>query len=253
MTKSAERQPELHQLLPVESNLQGLSKQIIAEAAETLRKKERFMGSVKRLEMFDANRSGEEITEVQDITTTVADKLAYVQEAVIRYYDAYVQKEATNQNATADLVIDDKVICKDVPATALLGLETRLKEIRNLYNEIPTLPPGIEWKETDRSGVYKQGKEEVRMKTEKTIQYKEVSKATDKFPAQVEKWTADVPVGRYISTTECSMLPVSEKSRLLGRIDRLIQAVMEARMRANSTPIVQTTIGKGIFDYINNG
>lgn len=242
---------QLHQLLPVESNLQGIVKKVIDEAIKTFGKKEHFLGFVKKLHMFDEARKEEETVEVKEVSTTVQEKLDYVLEAIIRYYDAYVQKERTNQDAKADLVVDGKTLASGVPATALLGLETKLKELRTLYSEIPTLLPGIKWVETDRSGIYENANEEARMKTEKSIQFKEVSKATDKFPAQVEKWTTDIPVGKYIQRDQSGLISTAKKSELLGRIDKLIQAVMEARMRANSTPIVDVHIGKAIIDYIN--
>lgn len=251
MAKDKERKAELHQLLPVETNLQGLSKKVMEEAVGTFGKRERFTGIVKTLKMFDDARKGEEATEVQDITTTVDEKLAYVEEAVARYWDAFLQKESTNQEASADLIVEGKVLASNVPATALLGFETKLKELRAMYEAIPTLAPGIKWESTDVPGVFSNPHEEERMKTEKTIQFKEVSKATDKHPAQVEKWTADVPVGKYVTTTTSSAMPVSRKSELLARIDKLIQAVMAARMAANSTEIVNVAIGSALIDFIH--
>lgn len=251
MSKEKERKAELHQLLLVETNLQGLAKKVMEEAVGTFGKRERFTGTVKTLKMFDESRKGEEATEVQDVTTTVEDKLGYVEEALERYWDAFLQKESTNQAASADLIVDGKVLASAVPATALLGFETKLKELRAMYEAIPTLAPGIKWETTDIAGVFANPHAEDRMKTEKTIQFKEVSKATDKHPAQVEKWTADVPVGKYTTTTTSSAMSVARKSELLGRIDKLIQAVMAARMSANSTEIVNVTIGSALINFIH--
>ena len=248
---SEKRKAELHQLLPVEASLQGLAKNIITEAVSTFGKRERFTGGTKRLTMFDESRKAEEVIEVLDITTTVADKLEYVEDQVVRYWDAFVQKERTNQDARADIIVDDVVIANDVPATALLGLENKLKEVRALFLATPTLAPGITWEKTDIPDVYENPNKEERMKTEKTVQFKEVAKATDKHPAQVEKWTADVPVGKYTTTALSSFLPVGKKSELLGRIDTLLQAVITARMAANSTEVVHVEIGKALFNFIH--
>ena len=247
---SGEGKAQLHQLLPVESNLQGLVNNIINEAVSTFAKKERFTGTVNKLMLFDDNRKNEELTEVSDITTTVDDKLEYVSEHLVRYYDAFLQKEATNQEAYADLIVDGKTLAVGVPATALLGMETKLKAVRNLINDVPTLQPGIKWVATDVPGVYQAESPEERLKTEKTVLFKEVSKATDKHPAQVEKWTSDVPVGKYTKTVQSSMWTSAKKSMVLGKVDKLIQSVMEARMRANSTPVENVKFGQAIMDYI---
>lgn len=252
MADKEKAKAQLHQLLPVESNLQTIAKNAALEAASTFSKKERFTGTVKRLKMFDEARREEEISEVQAITTTVDDKLFYVEEQVARYYDAYVQKERTNQDAKADLIVDGVTLAEGVPATALLGFESKLKELRAMYDAIPTLPPGVKWVEDkERKGVWINPDDDIRMKTEKTVLFKEVSKATDKFPAQVEKWSSDVPVGKYIQTTEVSMLSVAKKSEILGRVDKLIQAVMDARMRANSTEVVIVELGKKMVEFIH--
>ena len=137
--------PKLHELLAVEGDLEGTYKKIVDEAKVTFDKKgAHFFGVHRRLEMFDEDLP-KAPDEHQEMVTTVHDKLEYVNEHVVRYFDAVLQKERTNQDAKADIVVDGVSLAKDLPATFLLGLENKLKNVRSLFQAIPTLPPGRKW------------------------------------------------------------------------------------------------------------
>jgi hypothetical protein len=244
------KRAELHSLFPAETDLQGTANRLIAEATGTFGKAERFDGHVKTLKMKDEDRKFEEVSEVKEIATTVVDKLNYVFETVAAYYDAFVQKERTNQEARSDVLVDGQVLVADVPATALLGLEKRLLSIRQMCEAIPTLPPGIRWIKTENAGVYMAEHADEKVRTEKDIRFKSIAKATPQHPEQVEKWTVDVPIGKYITEMQSARLSPADKSKLLGRIDKLMLAVKQARTRANSTPVVHITIGNELLGYI---
>ena len=206
--------------------------------------------------MFDEDRQQEAAAfqEGKEMVTTVLDKLEYTAESIAPYFDVLVQKETTNQHATANLMVDGIEIAKDLPATFLLGLENRLKIVRGVYEQIPTLAPGIKWeKDPTRPNTYRTEKPEVTSKTEKTFIVKVLYEATKEHPAQVEKIPENATVGLYEKQTWCGMLSPAEKSDLLGRIDRLIRAVKQARQRANNTEVVNVKIGEKLFNFINKG
>ena len=245
--------PKLHELLAVEGDLEGTFKKILAEAKVTFEKRvAHFFEIHKKLEMF-AEDAKEAPEEHQEMVTTVQDKLDYVREHVVRYFDAVLQKEATNQSATADLVIDGKTIAPNLPATFLLGLESRLKIVRSLYEQIPTLPPGIKWEKAPEKGdhVYRAVYSEEKFKTAKTFQHKVLYHATKEHPAQIERWEEVENVGKYTTDKWSGMLSPAEKSLLLGRFDKVIRAVKKARQRANTTEVEKTTIAEALFAYIN--
>ena len=247
---------QLHEVLAVDKDLEHVATKVLDEAINTFTKKvDHFLGNVKSLQLFDDARKKEEegFKEVKEVTTTVPAKLDYVAESFVRYVDAVAQKEATNQIAKADLIVNGEVLAKDVPATLLLSLESKLAKWRAMYEAIPTLTPGIKWvpDETKGGDIYKAEKDEVRHKTEKVLESKILVAATDKFPAQIEKWTEDRPVGQYVNVRWSSMITPARKSELLGRIDSLLQAVKKARMRANTAEVVPFSIGKELVDFIN--
>lgn len=249
--------PKLHEVLAVEGDLEGQYKKIIEEATTVFKKGEHFIGGTKTLTMFDEGRKHEEEAgyEHRALTTTVKDKLKYASTSIIRYLDAVAQKESTNQLAKADVELNGAVILAEVPATLLLGLETKLKTIRGMYEAIPTLGPGIEWKRDETQGpdVWVMAEPETAMKTEKVIKPFVMYEATKEHPAQVKELSDTVNVGIYKRRHVSGALSPKEKSELLGRVDNLIRAVKKARQRANMQEVAKKDIGKILMDYINSG
>lgn len=247
---------KLHELLAVEGDLQGTAKKLMEETIKTFGKPEHFMGQHRKLTMFDAAEQSKIVEdEYKEMVTTVPKKLDYLGEAVAKFFDAVLQKEATNQNAKADLVIGTQVIAKDVPATFLLGLETKLKELRHVLESAPTLAPGVAWEKDENlgKGVYVMKNPDEKMKTAKTFMHKVLYEATDKHPAQIEKWEEQTAVGKYVTNVQSGMLSPADKSVLLGNCDTLIQAVKKARMKANMVDVVEINIGNDLMNFIFTG
>jgi len=245
---------KLHELLAVEADLAGISQKICLETRVNFMKNpDRYMGMLTRHEAFD-EAAIKESNVIKAIDDTVKSKLDYSASHVIRYLDVVLQKEKTNQVAVADLVVDDVVIGKDLPATFLLGMESKLKKIReDLYQSIPTLQPGVEWvlDESVGANIFKKVHPDEKFRTKKIRKNHVLSPATKEHPAQVEVYTEDERTHRVVTDMWSGMVSTAKKSELLGRVDKLIRAVKKARQTANATKVVKTTIGKEIFDYIN--
>lgn len=249
---------KLHEVLAVEGDLEGLYKRIVSETSAIFEKKgEHFTGLHKTLRMFDEQRQreAEAAEEHREMVTTVPDKLVYAANAIARYLDCVLQKEATNQEAKADLVVDGKILAINIPATFLLGLEKRLVFIRGMYEHIPTLAPGIEWKvdDTKSEGVYVAIHPEKTNKTAKLVKHQVLVQPTKEHPAQIEKWTEDTPVGLFTTRKWSGMMSSRDKHERLARIDTLIRAVKEARQRANCQEVIKAEIGEKLFGFIEAG
>lgn len=245
---------KLHELLAVESDLKNIAELTIEETKNTFDKKPtHFMKIFKKLEIFEAD-GVQHPEEHISMVTTVNDKLAYTQKSIIRYLNVVYQKERTNQIAKSNIEIDGKIIAEDVPVTCLLGLETKLKKIRELYSKIPTLQPGKDWvlDENEGKNIYVSLHDEEKLKTKKVFAHQVLYEATKEHPAQIEKWEETKNVGKYIGKVWSSMLSPAEKSSLLFKIDTLLQAVKKARQRANGEKVIKETIGEKLFNYINS-
>lgn len=245
---------KLHELLAVESDLEGQARNILIETKKVFSEKPAlFTGGVRTYKPFvDDGIAYPE--EHQALTTTVGDKLEYSAKTIEKYYDALLQKEATNQVAKSDIVIDGVTIGSNLPATFLLGLESRLKQLREVYAAIPTLAMGTEWKEANDKGegVWAIVHPEESMKTQKTTKSKVLYEATEHHPAQIDKWEETENVGKYTKFVWSGMVTPARKSHLLSNIDKLIGAVKKARQRANSVEVEKVNLGKTLMDYINS-
>ena len=173
--------------------------------------------------------------------------------SIAHYYDALLQKESTNQIAVADLVVDGNIIASGLPATFLLGMESRLKKLRDVYVQIPTLAVGTEWRKDEGKGdgVWVIANPEETMKTQKTTKSEVLYEATEFHPAQIDKWDETKNVGKFTRVVWSGMVTPARKSQLLDRIDNLLRAVKKARQRANSTKVQKVSVGKEIMNFIN--
>jgi hypothetical protein len=245
---------KLHELLAVEADLDGKYKRIAEETSKTFKgRPAHFMGSIRTYHPFDDDDKVEYPEEYQALATTVEERLNYTAKAIEPYFDALLQKESTNQVAKADLVVDGEVIAKDLPATFLLGMESRLKFIRKVYEQIPTLPVSVDWEKDESWGknVYRMTHPEEKLKTAKQFKSQVLYEATEHHPAQIEKWDENVAVGKFVKRIWSGAISSADKSRLLGRIDKLIIAVKKARQRANTTEVIKSKVGGKILDFIH--
>lgn len=245
----------LHEVLAVEGDLRKTATTVRDEAMAVFKGKvDLFTETVTTTAYFDNDEAARlDGSETSALTTTVGQKLTWVAEMMTRYLDAYLQKEATNQTANADVVLDDRVFLTAVPVTALLGMEQILKDLRDTYAAIPTLKPGPVWQlDQERGkGVYRARDPEITFITKKTVRPVVMSPATDKHAAQIEKVPEDIKIAKRAKSTWSGTLSVTDKAELLDRLDRLIQAFKQARMRANCVDVVSGQMGAAVFAYLH--
>jgi len=248
---------QLHEILAVDRDLENQAKKIVEETTHDFSKRrELFIGSQKNLTMFDESRKVEEISgfSLRKLETTVPDRLKYTSKFLIKHFDAIAQKEFTNQQAKADLIIGGKTILKDVPATLLLTLETKLVSWRHIFVSIPTLGLGVQWIKDNAigKGVYRVEEPRLTLKTEKIMDYNIIVPATKEHPAEIREFSKDTPVGQYKEEVWCGMITSADKAELLNRIDKLIKAVKKARARANQEIVVPAEIGSKLWNFITS-
>lgn len=246
---------KLHELLAIEADKNNISTKLVEESRATLSKKpDHFRGFTKQLTYFDDKRAVENAEETKLVVSTVDENLEYTLNHVASYFDVILQKEMTNQTAVADLVVGDVTFAKGIPATFLLGMETRIKNLRALFEAVPTLPPAIAWEADINSGPgYYRSPKTMVPRTEKQVKFVTLAPATDKHPAQVKDWTEDVPVAKVETVEYSGMWTVQQKADALDRVDVLLQAIKKARQRANTAEVVDAHIGAALTNYIFNG
>lgn len=191
-------------------------------------------------------------TEEVPVVTTVAEKLLFTKNFIIKNIDNLLTVNETNRIAEAELVIDGISYGK-YSSTSFLELEKELQKLRTMYASIPTLNLARKWTlSLNEEDIYEAETELTTRKIKQTI-HRVIVQATDKFPAQVVGEVTDVPVGVWQTTHKSGRLSPANKAKLLSRIDTLIEAVKKCRAKANQEKICNISLGGKLFDYINKG
>lgn len=252
---------KLHEVLAVEPSHEAASTKLLAEAVKTFNGKEGlFKGKTRTLKLFgkdEANKVEFEALEAKDsinqkVAATVPENLNYVATVMARYYDVVAQKEATNQHARADVVINGVTIMADMPATFLLGLETKLKAWRELLEAAPTMLPGLPWVPATELGayIYKIADPVKDVKTAKTVDHKMLPQPNAQHPAQYVPIDVNKNIGEYSEFTSSGQISTADKAALIDRLDSLLKAVKQARMRANDVEVKQVQVGDSLMGYL---
>jgi len=247
---------KLHEVLAVEQGLKKTAKNVISEAAITFSKKhERFSGFEKNYKSTvagDGWEAEEAIVERQELTTTVHDKLVYVFGHIARNIDCMASKDATNQEARADIIVDEEVLVTGVPVTTLLSLEDEIARWRDMILQVPTLASGQAWEEAADLGshIYRLKHPEKKVRNRKKLENHRVAAATKEHPEQVQTYSSESPVGFFTTERISGALTVAGKSAILDRVDNLFRAVKKARQRANSTTVIKKDISGAMVGFI---
>lgn len=248
---------KLHELLAIESNLEGQANKCRTDLANTFEKK-RHHFEEKRVMFFSNEEDTPPVVESQsDIQTTVRKELDWVQTHLTKLFDASYRVSEANQRASADVVLEDgsEPILTGVPATTLLELEKRLVDVKNLVAVTPTLDPAKGFTDDDQRGEgYYKAREVTKTRTKKTKRAIVLYNATPEHPAQTALVDEDVPVGKIQEQEWSSMLTVSEKAEMLERAEALIRAVRRARSKANEVEVnTSIKLGSVLLGYIFRG
>lgn len=241
---------KLHELLAAEKTLVAAWNKLYDETMSKLGSpSDWFQGYSKSLSMIEdtpANKALEaQAAEEKQVTTTVRETLDYAFDIFARSEDLQYQKNATNRVAGADVMWRGQVLLENMPVDELLGLEARLVKIRAMFEKMPTMAGSRKWTPAPEIGpyVWQAANAEVNTKTEKVIVPVELSKATEKHPAQVQAVSKDNVVGTMTTIWRSGNCTTNQKAAALKNIDELMAEVKMARMRANQTEVINDRIG----------
>ncbi len=241
----AQHKALLHEILAVEQDVKANAERARSQALDTFRTKQtHFTGIRRTFRPFAVDEAlgesgGERLEAETRLAKTVSEELSQVMREVGKAIDIGLQLDEANTRARADIVVDGEVLVADVPATFLLQLERRLRELRSVFKEAPTYDPVRIWNvdaAADKKHVLR-AEPVVTIRKQRARKYNVMCEATTKHPAQVDIVEVDEPVGEIRSYEWTGMLSVGKKAALLEQLDRLAAAVKQARSRANTTKI----------------
>ena len=240
---------KLHELLAIEGDLKSAAQQakgkIVGLFTDGL---SRFGGKVitYRVDEGEVERP----SEVMRLSTTVTAELEEFYQSFGRWVDAAFQKEITNATTSAEVEIDGVPIFADLPATALLNLESKLAELKTVLNAIPVNDNATTWTWDEGAGRYTSD-EQITAITKKVPTVLTLAEATAEHPAQAEVYHKDLRVGTRHTVFHSGGLSPKDKRDMIRRLDNLCRAVKQARQRANTADAVSVKVADTIFSYIS--
>ncbi|GAB4342424.1 MAG: hypothetical protein OHK0038_22310 [Flammeovirgaceae bacterium] len=242
---------KLHELLAVEQDRKNKANQVLGEIKNIFTKKDPYFdGMIKKYLALDEN--SEQIPdENKEIVMTVKEKVQEMMETVITAIDTNISKEETNASnvAKADLIVGEENL-GTFSATSLLSMESHLTKLKELYECLPVLDPTRKWSFDAQKGVFRTD-EEVKFRSIKQPKVIVKYEATKEHPAQTELLYLDQQIGKYETTYFSGKITPTQKSEILKRIDKLLEAVKIARSKANNVEVNNVKVGKKIFDFIH--
>jgi hypothetical protein len=247
---------QLHEILAAEKTPTSNWNVMFEETLKKFGNENFFSGqtnSLKMLEESDGNKVLEAAArEDKPVTTNVYETLHYALGAFAIAEDVQFQKNKTNQIAMGTVMWRGSPLLADMPVDELLGLEARLAKIRQLMLAMPTIDASKNWVPSAQHGkyVWDLSQPEETSKTEKVMTPVILAPATDKHPAQVEKVTKDIVVGKFSRMKRSGAVTAEQKANTIKQVDELLVEVKKARMRANETQIVGGNIGETVVNIL---
>jgi hypothetical protein len=238
----------LNQIIAVEKGVKSQSFQDLTEAHHLLQKPALLAGIARTYRPKD--EEGEQLPpESTRVQVKSEDVIRKTVEVMTKLFDVTATKDWANTRARADVVVDGRVLLEQVPATYLLFLEKQLVDIHSFIKKLPVLDAAETW-EYDASADCWATEPVQTVRTKKIPRNHVKAEATDKHPAQVEVYYEDVTVGYWRTVKFSGALPAKRVNELLGRVERLQEAVKFAREAANDMEVDEQKVGERIFSHI---
>ena len=111
------------------------------------------------------------------------------------------------------------------------------------------LDPGSDWSVDPGTGLFKT-EPTATQRTRKVQRPIVLYDATEHHPAQTQLITEDVIAGQWTTVKYSGAIPAPRKKQLLGRIEKLSNAVKFAREQANAAEAPEQKLAREVFDHL---
>lgn len=240
---------KLNQIIAIEKGIKSRVYADLTEINKAIQKPELFNGFSKIYQK--ANEDSENLPpESKRVQCNSSEVLRTTARFVTELMDITARKDYTNCSAKASVMIGETLIIENAPVSYLLFMEKQLTDIRTLINNMPILDSAEDWTKDANSGLYKT-EETQTFRTKKVQKPIVLYPATDHHPAQSQLITEDVLVGYWHHIKHSGAMPAPDKAALLEKVEKLLQAVKQAREEANGhDEVAPPEIGTAVFNYI---
>lgn len=240
----------LNQIIAIEKGQKTRAFEVLTNAHQTLHRAPLLSGISRTYRPKD--EEGEQLPpESTKVQVKAEQMIDQVREAVGRLFDVTLTKETANARATADVVVDGRILIHAAPVTYLLFLEKQLIGLHTFIKELPILDASEQWAFDQAADVWATEPSQT-VRTKKIPRNHVKAEATNNHPAQVEVYHEDVPVGYWRTVKSSGALPAVYVNGALAAIEKLQEAVKIAREEANNSELPPTTqaVGEAIFEFV---
>lgn len=240
---------KLNQIIAIEKGIKSRAYSELTELNKAVQKFELFNGFSKTYQKKDED--GEDLpAEKKRVQFVALEVLRSAERSITELMDVTARKDWTNTVASADVVIDGKILIAKAPVSFLLFLEKQLTDLRTFAGNIPILDEADNWSKDVNSGLYKADETKTH-RTKKVQKPIVLYNATPEHPAQTQMITEDIIAGFWTQVKQSGAMPKPERQALGERIEKLLRAVKEARETANARDEMEPpAVGAAIFGYL---
>jgi hypothetical protein len=244
---------KLNQLLANEKNTKNRVETTFTRIYQELSKVDLLNGFAKTYKPKE--ELGEQYSpEGKKVIVQAEVHIQALREELSELFDVTAQKDQTNRQASADVVLEDgTVLLKNAPATHLLWIEKKLVDLTTFIRKLPVLDQNEDWKLDSAQNLWVTDPSDS-FKTKKITKHNVVTEATKEHPAQIRDDVEDVIIGTWTTRKFSGCLPQGVVTGMLKRVEALTKAVKFARAQANTTAVDDSLkSGKAILGYIFDG
>jgi len=243
--------PKLAQIIAIANGQRTRTRDAVTDIYKQVQKPVLFDGFVRT---YHTEREDEHVLPPESKNIQVTWKSCL--DGALRHWTKLLNITATQDTANCaargTIRIDGRTILADVPVTHLLFLEKHLTDVRTFIKHLPVLDAAETWVDDPNKGCFiapPQRKIRTRKVPNTLVKYP----ATDKHPAQTERYDEDIVVGEWHSVSMSGRIPAKDKDEMLERVEKLIEAVKLAREQANEAKVEDVEVARPLFEYILEG
>lgn len=243
--------PKLHQIIALANGQRTRTAEAVTAIYKKVQRDALFDGLVRT---YHACREDEHELppEAKNIQASWQDCLGQAVKHWSKLINITATQDFANCQARGNVVVDGTVLLPAIPVTHLLFLEKHVTDVRTFLLHLPVLDPAENWKYDENRACFITDPQR-KIRTRKVPQVLVKYEATDKHPAQTERFDEDIVVGEWQTTLMSGRIPADKKAALIERVDKLLEALKLAREQANQSNASDVPLARPLFDFITEG
>ncbi len=240
--------PKLHEINALTTGRKAEAQKILTAAYQQLQKGDLFDGLSRNYQPVD--EAGEKLPPEKKLPQlSVKDTVKSFVGTNAELIDFVTTQDTGNQQASADVIVDGKVLLKQVPVTTILFLLKQVEDFRTFIGHMPTPDPADKWTYDSNLGMLATAPTQTH-RTKKQPRVLVKAQATPQHPAQTEVFQEDVLAGYWTSIKYSSRVPADVKNEQLVRVRKLRDALLVAKEVANNIEVTKRQIGNDLLGYV---